>query len=132
MGDVLWFVVPAVSAAAMAGALTPLAARLAVKVGAVDMPAARKVHHTPVPRLGGLAVVAAIATTFAFSRSLSAEHGQLPRHLAAGLALGVLPILLVSIADDIRPVRVHRKLLAHVAGAVIAVSLGISLGPVVH
>jgi len=40
--------------------LTPLVIPLAERVGAVDVPAERKVHQISVPRLGGLAVVAAL------------------------------------------------------------------------
>ena len=55
------FVLPAVAAAIIAFALTPLTARLARRVGAIDLPARRKTHTQPTPRLGGLAVVGAIA-----------------------------------------------------------------------
>jgi UDP-GlcNAc:undecaprenyl-phosphate/decaprenyl-phosphate GlcNAc-1-phosphate transferase len=132
MTYLLWFILPGVSAALMSLLLTPLVARLAVRVGAVDMPGERKVHTTPVPRLGGLAVVASIAMTFVGATFLSGGVWQLPSHLAWGLGLGVLPILFVSIADDIRSVPAQWKLAAHTAGALIAVGLGISLSPVVH
>ena len=132
MNDIFWFILPALVAAALASALTPLVARLAVRVGAMDIPDARKVHDRPIPRLGGLAVVASIALVFGGAQWLSAGRWELPPHLATGLGLGVLPILLVSICDDIRSVGARRKLIAHTLGAVIAVALGISLGPVVH
>ena len=132
MNDVFWFILPALAAAALAFGLTPLVARLAVRVGAMDIPDARKVHDRPIPRLGGLAVVASIALVFGGAQWLSAGRWELPLHLATGLGLGVLPILLVSIWDDIRSVGARRKLMAHTLGAVIAVALGISLGPVVH
>jgi UDP-GlcNAc:undecaprenyl-phosphate GlcNAc-1-phosphate transferase len=132
VNEVLWFVLPALMAAALALGLTPLMARVAVRVGAMDIPDARKVHNQPIPRLGGLAVVAAIAIVFSAARWLSAGHWVLPPYLATALGIGALPILLVSIADDIRRVAARRKLAAHVLGAVIAVALGISLGPVVH
>ncbi|MBX3748380.1 MAG: undecaprenyl/decaprenyl-phosphate alpha-N-acetylglucosaminyl 1-phosphate transferase [Verrucomicrobiae bacterium] len=38
--------------------MTPIAARLAFWLGAVDRPEARKIHREPIPRLGGLAVLA--------------------------------------------------------------------------
>ena len=132
MNDVFWFILPALVAAALAFGLTPLVARLAVRVGAMDIPDARKVHDRPIPRLGGLAVVASIALVFGGAQWLPAGHWELPLHLATGLGLGVLPILLVSICDDIRSVGARQKLMAHTLGAVIAVALGISLGPVVH
>jgi UDP-GlcNAc:undecaprenyl-phosphate GlcNAc-1-phosphate transferase len=132
VSDIFWLLSPAVAAAVLAFGLTPLVARFAVRVGAMDVPDERKVHARPVPRLGGLAVVASIAIVFAGAQWLSAGRWQLPSSLAAGVGLGVLPILLVSIVDDIRSVRARRKLAAHALGAVIAVSLGISLAPVVH
>jgi UDP-GlcNAc:undecaprenyl-phosphate GlcNAc-1-phosphate transferase len=47
-------------AAAVAGALTPLAARLAVRVRAVDEPRERGLSDRPMPRLGGLAILAGV------------------------------------------------------------------------
>lgn len=44
--------------------LTPLVKRFAHKVGAVDVPNARKVHTTIMPRLGGLAIFMAFMVTF--------------------------------------------------------------------
>ena len=38
--------------------ITPYTIRLAKKVGAIDMPADRRVNKKPMPRLGGLAVIA--------------------------------------------------------------------------
>ncbi len=132
MIDAFWFALPGAVAGGLAFALAPLAARLAVRVGAIDAPGARKVHMRPMPRLGGLAVVASVAVVFTCVRWLSGERWQLPPHLAQGLGAGVLPVLLVSIVDDIASVEPRRKLLAHLLGAIVAVSLGVSLGPVVH
>jgi len=132
VNEVLWFVLPGLVAAGLALGLTPLMARVAVWVGAMDIPDARKVHNRPIPRLGGLAVVSSIAVVFGAAPWLSAGHWALPPYLARALGIGVLPILLVSIGDDIRRVSARRKLAAHVLGAVSAVALGISLAPVVH
>src|SRR4051812_4464663 len=132
MMHTFWFILPGLVACALSLLFTPLVARLAVLVGAVDMPGDRKVHTTPVPRLGGLAVVASIAVTFAGSRTLSGGAWQLPPHLALGLGLGALPILFISIADDIRSVPARWKFVVHTIGACIAVALGISFAPVVH
>jgi UDP-GlcNAc:undecaprenyl-phosphate GlcNAc-1-phosphate transferase len=123
-------VLPAVAAGVVAFALTPLTARLAVRVGAIDVPGRRKTHAEPTPRLGGLAVVGAIAVTWAAAVWLFGV--SLPRELSIGLLAGGLPILAVSVVDDIRGVRPGRKFLIHVAGASIAVASGIALGDVVH
>jgi UDP-GlcNAc:undecaprenyl-phosphate GlcNAc-1-phosphate transferase len=128
----LWFILPGIFAAALAYLFTPFAARLAVLVGAVDMPGERKVHTTPIPRLGGLAVVASIAITVAAAPFLTSGRWKLPRELMLPMAAGVLPILLISIVDDIRGVAARWKLAAHALGALIAVTLGITLAPVVH
>lgn len=49
----------ALAATASALILTPVAARMAVRLGVVDRPGALKVHESPVPYLGGLAVFVA-------------------------------------------------------------------------
>ena len=49
MTYLFWYTLPALVAAALAYALTPLVARLAVRIGAIDMPGERKVHTVPIP-----------------------------------------------------------------------------------
>jgi UDP-GlcNAc:undecaprenyl-phosphate/decaprenyl-phosphate GlcNAc-1-phosphate transferase len=55
---VLRFLIPAAVSTALAYSLTPLVRRLALFLGAVDQPGARKVHKQPTARMGGLAVIA--------------------------------------------------------------------------
>ena len=43
-----------------AAALTPLAARLARRIGAIDFPRARGLSQKPTPKLGGLAIFAGV------------------------------------------------------------------------
>ena len=52
----LVYFVPFFIALIVAYALTPSVKKLAIKVGAVDRPNARKVHTHIIPRLGGLAI----------------------------------------------------------------------------
>jgi len=126
----VWFILPGVAAAALAFALTPLTARLALLVGAIDRPGQRKTHTIPVPRLGGLAVAGASAAVWtAAARWLGLS---LPHELSIGLIAGGLPILAVSAMDDVRGVKAGRKFLVHLAGASLAVANGVSLGEVVH
>jgi UDP-GlcNAc:undecaprenyl-phosphate GlcNAc-1-phosphate transferase len=132
MSPLIWLLLPAVTAALLAAVLTPLVARLAVAVGALDMPGDRKIHTGPIPRLGGLAVVTSIAVVLAGAPLLSGGRWELPSHLATGLAFGVLPVFLISLLDDVRSARARYKVIAHTLGAAIAVSFGISLDPVVH
>ena len=54
MNTSVFTLIPLVAAAATA-AMVPVARRLAERVGAIDHPGERKVHQTPVTRLGGIA-----------------------------------------------------------------------------
>lgn len=127
------FLLPALTAAALSFALTPVARRLAFRVGAVDEPGPRKIHEKPIPRLGGLAVVASIALVLGAMCAFSLPGRQsLPMDICAGLGLGVLPILLVSAWDDIHSLPAFPRLAAQFLGAAIAVASGIRLGPEVH
>src|SRR5215210_5285022 len=58
-GTVVWGFL---SAAAIVLVLSPLVPRLAYRIGALDVPTDRpRVHTSPIPRIGGLAIVAGIA-----------------------------------------------------------------------
>src|SRR5439155_6823051 len=52
--------------------------------------------------------------------------------LALGLTFGLLPILICSLADDLRPLRALPKFATQLAGASIAVGFGIRLGAQIH
>jgi UDP-GlcNAc:undecaprenyl-phosphate GlcNAc-1-phosphate transferase len=126
---VISLVLPGLVAAALAFALTPFTARLALLVGAIDQPGWRKTHAVPIPRLGGLAVVSASAAAWTAAQLLGVS---LPRELWIGLVAGGLPILAVSVMDDVKGVSAGRKLLVQMTGASLAVASGVSLGEVVH
>jgi UDP-GlcNAc:undecaprenyl-phosphate GlcNAc-1-phosphate transferase len=127
---VIELLVPALLATALTFALTPLVSRLAILIGAVDMPGRRKVHDRPIPRLGGLAVVLSIATVWL---AVDFMNGPvLPGELSRGVSLGVLPLLAISIVDDVRGARAVYKLLAQLLAATIAVFSGVTLGAEVH
>jgi UDP-GlcNAc:undecaprenyl-phosphate GlcNAc-1-phosphate transferase len=124
----------AAAAALLSAALAPLTRRLAFAVGAIDRPGERKIHSTPIPRLGGLAVVAstaAIITVLAFLGKIDQEIAA--SDLLSGIALGLLPVLIFSIIDDVRSLPAFPKILAHTWGACIAVfGFGIKLGTTIH
>ncbi len=116
-------------AAVVGFALTPAAGWLSKAVGAIDKPGPRKIHQVPIPRLGGIAVIVALGVTVLVMLRLGAD---LPGDFLKGLGLGLLPVLLISIIDDIRSVPAVIKFAAHGIGAAIAVSYGFSLGNTVH
>jgi len=75
-------------------ALTPLARRLALQTGMIDMPGSRKLHRVPVPLLGGLAIYAAAVPAIVFFTEGSA------RMQIVGILTGATLLITVGILDD--------------------------------
>jgi UDP-GlcNAc:undecaprenyl-phosphate GlcNAc-1-phosphate transferase len=67
---------------------------LALRVGLVDQPGPRKVHLTPIPLLGGLAIFAGVALALLFAMEPSARSQTL------GILLGAILVGLVGVMDD--------------------------------
>src|SRR6266851_911229 len=131
--NLVFFFAPAIAAALISYLLAPLAGWFGIGVGAVDLPGPRKIHQRPIPRSGGLAVIASVCVVAAAAYWLvPAALWPMTRRLAAGVGLGLLPIVFVSIWDDIKPLRSGPKFLAHVIGATIAVMCGITLNGDIH
>jgi UDP-GlcNAc:undecaprenyl-phosphate/decaprenyl-phosphate GlcNAc-1-phosphate transferase len=131
--QLLTMIAPAAVAALAAWLLTPASAWLAAKVGAIDQPGPRRVHTHPMPRLGGLAVVASTAAVLAAGAlGVPGAPAWAEPRVAFGILAGLLPILAVSVRDDMSAVRPLLKFVAHAAGAGIAMSCGVLLPPTVH
>lgn len=110
--DALWaFLV----AAAVALVLTPLAARLASRIGAVAHPRERDLHDAPMPRLGGLAILAGVLVAGVLFLPWNEE--------TRGILAGAATITLVGAVDDATPGGLHPlvKLLGQFAAALICV-----------
>lgn len=97
---------------------TPWVARLAFRIGAVDQPGKRKIHHRVMPRLGGLAVFAGFAVAAAFL-GVDSRLG--------GLLAGGTVILLLGILDDTRGLSPKVKLFGQTVAATIVVFSGIRI-----
>lgn len=123
---------PALCAAALSWALTPITMRIASAYGAIDYPGPRKVHSYPVPRLGGVAVVLAAVTSWSVMLMTSPLEGMIAPDLALALGVGLVPLFIVSLADDLRSIGPTPRLLAQLASAAIAVSFGVHLNPDIH
>ena len=120
------------AAAVIAYAVSPLVARLAIRIGAVDHPNPRKIHRQPMPRLGGLAVIIAVTLVLILAPLVGGDAWVIAPVLARGLLLGLIPIVAVSLVDDVRPVPARIKFVCHLAGAGLAVSAGVALPDYVH
>jgi UDP-GlcNAc:undecaprenyl-phosphate GlcNAc-1-phosphate transferase len=126
-------------AAAVSFLLTPIAIRLAPRIGAVDHPLdERRVHREPIPRTGGLAVVAAFVGVgvlgllanelFHFSVALKAVRWPQVVALFAGVAIGAA----FGFLDDRFALRARWQLLGQLVLAAIAVAAGITIDSVVN
>jgi len=116
-------------AAALLGALvaTPLARRLALHLGVVDMPAARKVHANPVPYLGGLAIILAFIGSMALGvvvHPLSGSYAQVVAILGCGLALAGM-----GLVDDLKVVPGWIKVPMEVAVALVLYGAHVAAHP---
>ena len=113
--------------------LTPVAILIAKSVGLVDRPHVRKVHKSPVPRVGGVAIVLATALPLAVLSALwHVELGLASIQPALTLLVGAVAIAAIGLLDDLFDVPSKYKLLALLAasaaycgagGAVTAITL---------
>ncbi len=96
---------------------TPLVKRLAYKLGAIDVPKDnRRMHKTPIPRLGGLAIfIAFIFTALLF--------GEIDRQMR-GVLLGALVIVILGVVDDSMTLKAAPKFVVQIFAAGIAVGHG--------
>jgi UDP-GlcNAc:undecaprenyl-phosphate GlcNAc-1-phosphate transferase len=113
-------------AIALAGSyiITFLIEKFAVKVGAVDIPNARKIHVDPVPRLGGLAIYISFALSLLVL--LLIDHVDLSRLGLQlwGILIGGTFIVIVGAMDDIAELSVRSKLLGQTIAAIILFLFG--------
>jgi UDP-GlcNAc:undecaprenyl-phosphate GlcNAc-1-phosphate transferase len=101
---------------------TPVVRRVAVQTGAMDEPGARRVHTTPTPRLGGVAIVAAVLITL-----FLIGHGMGMGPPVEGIMLGGALIAAVGLADDLYCLPPWLKLVGQVVAASVAVSWGVQV-----
>lgn len=109
-------------------AATPLLRRLALRLGLVAMPTDRAVHATPIPYLGGAAMLlgflAALATAWS-SGSFPAMFES--TSTAVGVALGAVILCGVGTLDDAREVSAPAKTAGMVLAGSVMYLLGVSL-----
>lgn len=98
------------------GALTPLTVWIGYRWNLVDVPADRKIHVVPTPRLGGLALY------IGFIGSVLG-NSILPDWMVAILVAGSL-LLVIGVIDDIRELPASIKLVGQVLAASIAIVSG--------
>ena len=101
---------------------TPLAKKVAHKIGAIDVPKdARRMHKKPIPRLGGLAIfmgffVSTMVFTFNFI--------SLPIY---GMLLGATVIVALGMADDVLALKARWKFIFQMVAVAFPVACGIRI-----
>jgi UDP-GlcNAc:undecaprenyl-phosphate GlcNAc-1-phosphate transferase len=96
--------------------LIPLLIRLAVPLKILDMPEARKVHALPVPRVGGIAMVAGVLTALL----LVSE----PTRAMQALWVGIATLLVFGVWDDRRTLAAGPKFAGQALAVVIVMAWG--------
>ena len=111
--DALWAFL---AAGAVALVLTPLAARLAYRIGAIDVPGERSLHDSPTPSLGGLAILAGVLAAGAAFLPWSPETRGI---LGGAAAIAIIGAIDDTLEDGLPPVV---KLVGQFAAAAIPVA----------
>ena len=99
-------------------ASTPFVKRFANRVGAIDIPRdSRRVHKSPIPRLGGLAIFLGFIISIVIFAEISRQ--------VMGIMIGSVIIVIIGVIDDIKPLRAYVKLIVQIIAALVAVYFGV-------
>jgi len=98
------------------GAVTPLMVRIGHRWNLVDVPADRKIHVLPTPRIGGLALYAGFVGSLLL-------NSIVPDWMIAILVAGSL-LLVIGVLDDIRELPSSGKLIGQLLAAAIVIASG--------
>lgn len=96
--------------------IVPFIKRIAIHIGALDIPNKRKVHSKPMPRLGGLAIYIG----FLFGYMLFGEASSTMN----SIFIASFIIMLIGIFDDIKPLSAKIKFICQTAAAIIITVYG--------
>ncbi|MFH1709344.1 MAG: MraY family glycosyltransferase [Planctomycetota bacterium] len=107
---------------------TPIMRALALRFGLVDRTGARKVHTTPIPRLGGMAIFFAFLIPFGgflFYANMvrQAIVERLPELFT--VLMGGLMVFMIGVYDDIRGTRARYKLIVQILAALLVYAAGV-------
>lgn len=105
----------------------PAVARLAPRVGGMDYPGERSFQRSPVPRIGGVAIVLGFvvgAGCTLLGLDLGPLRDALGRSQILSIGLATFIIFLVGLVDDLVGVSVFEKFCAQLAAAWLVVEVG--------
>jgi UDP-GlcNAc:undecaprenyl-phosphate GlcNAc-1-phosphate transferase len=101
---------------------TPMVRRLALRLGVVDQPSARKIHVNPVPLLGGVAIYVAFIAALLIFRS------RFRLNELAGIIVGASLMSFLGVWDDRRGLSPLLKLGGQFLAASILILTGVKVG----
>jgi len=107
----------------------PFSRRVSALLKAVDVPVAHKVHSSPMPRLGGLAIYGGFWLSVLVLRLVYPEVLAGVEHRLEGLLIGSSLILGIGVLDDIFGLSAFLKLAVEIAAAVLVVAFGFRVMP---
>ena len=94
--------------------------KIAVHVGAVDVPRAeeghRHIHKVATPKLGGVGIFLAFLVGYMFFGEQSVKMNS--------ILIGSFIVILTGIIDDIKPIRARHKMLGHIIAACVITFYG--------
>lgn len=100
--------------------LSPLVKSFAYKVGAIDVPKdKRRMHSTPIPRLGGLGIFVGFLFTILLFEPMTEQ--------TKGILLGAIVIVILGVVDDITPLNALFKFCVQIVAALIPVLCGVRI-----
>ena len=116
--------------------ITPYTIKLAKKVGAIDLPKdERRINKKPMPRLGGLAVIAGFLVSIIYLLTIMGIEGSINLNgeeqywmKLIGFFLGSLVIIITCFIDDVKGIPPLAKLAGQMLAAVIVMKSGITIG----
>ena len=114
--------------------MVPYTIKLAKKVGAIDYPSDRRVNKRPVPRIGGLAVIAGflvsaiyLIITMTIEGNLDLNGQENYKMKLLGFLLGIIVLSIFAYADDVKTLKPWQKLIGQVLAALIVYFFGIRI-----
>lgn len=96
--------------------LTPFIRKLAIRRGLFDYPDSRKIHLSPIPNVGGFAIMASVVLSTVW---------WAPETPLSGILLGAIVVYVVGLLDDVFNLRPWMKLLGQILAACITIQYGL-------
>ena len=93
------------------GLFIPIVKQIAIHIGALDIPNARKVHKNPIPRLGGIGIYFGFLLGYIIFGKESIQMNS--------ILIGSFIILITGIIDDIKPIPAKYKFCGQLIGAAV-------------